>query len=143
MKSRQQRSIGLIRADEPIEQSEQLRCVRDLLEAEDRCGEFLECFFINLEPIGDGQDEPGRAIAGQKPRQPFQARAFPEAQHLKEHVISRWCVHQPVIGHPDALSSQLEDVGALADLPVGRDLAKPVDKRFELDRSKRADVGLV
>ena len=136
-------SVGLGRADEAIQEGSQFGRIGDLFEAEDRHGELLECFLVDLEPIGDRQHEPGRAVAREQTRQPFQARSFPEPDDFDEHVITGWRVHQPVIGNPDPFASQFDDVGALADLPGGRDLAEPLDKRLELDRGVCAGIGLM
>ena len=126
-----------------FEKRGQLGGVGDLLEAEDRALELLEGLLVDLEPIGDRQHEPRRAVTGQEPDQPFEARPLPEADDLDEDVEAGGCVDDAVVGDPDAFAAQLDDVGALADLPGRRDLAEPLDERGELGRDVGAGVGLM
>ena len=135
--------IRLGRAYEAIQESSQLGRIGDFFEAEDRHGELMERFLVDLEPIRNRQHEPGRAVAREKARQAFQARSFPEPHDLDEHVITGRRVHQPVIWDPDPFMSQLDDLGALADFPGWCDLSEPLDKRLELDRRVRAGICLM
>ena len=94
-----------------VEQRGKLRGVRDLLEAQDRPGQFAEGFLVNLEALGDGQDIRGGDVLWQKAEQTLKARAFPESDDLDEDLGPGRLVDDPVVGHPDPFAAQGDELG--------------------------------
>src|SRR5262245_37079926 len=82
--SAEQWLIGLASSEERLEQGRQLGGVGDLLEPEDRALQVLEGLLVNLEAVGEGQDEARGSMPGQEPQEPLQARSLPEADDFQE-----------------------------------------------------------
>ena len=80
---------------------------------------------------------------GKSRSRPLQARLLPEPDHLDEDVGAGGLVHCPVVGNPDPLAAQLDDLGGLAQLPGRGDLAEPFDEGRDLGRDVKSRVELM
>ncbi len=138
-----QRLPGFARLHKRIQKRRQVGRARDLLEPEDRAWKVLESLLVDLESLGNRQHEARGAIPRQQPDESFQARALPEAHDFDEDIGIGGLMSGAIVGHPDPFASQLDEVGALADLPGRCDLAEPFDKRGNLGGNISTRVGLV
>ncbi len=68
---------------------------------------------------------------------------FQNPDDLEQDVGAGRLVDEAIVGDPDALAAQLDDLGALAELPGRRHLAEPLDERGQLGRGIGAGIGLV
>ena len=114
---------------EAIEQRGQLGGVGDLLEPEDRPGSSPSASSSTLRRSEIARTIPRAARGGAGGGAGVEARPLPEAEDLDEDVGPGRPVDEAVVGDPDPLAAELDDLGRLGHLPGRGDLAEPVEER--------------
>jgi hypothetical protein len=106
--------------------------VGDVFEADDGMVGFGDLIFVDFHAFGDEQEPIWRAELGQESDQSLECGLSPEPEPFDMDFDLALAMDEARVWNPEALGSELLDVGIVSHFPIWCDLAQSIEERGEL-----------